>query len=117
MIRATVLIDRCDRAIAIPNTWTADRAAREQLPLTLRVYTRLILTDKHSLSERVICSKFIRPALRKAGWDEMLQIREEVGFTKGRIIARGKLVYREQPARRHRNMRRLLRNPSKLAPV
>jgi hypothetical protein len=30
----------------------------------------------------------------RAGWDEMLQIREEVGFTKGRIIVRGKLVTR-----------------------
>jgi len=51
-------------------------------------------TDKGSLSERDICTKFITPALRKAGWDEMLQIREEVGFTKGRIIVRGKLVSR-----------------------
>ena len=48
--------------------------------------------DKHSFSERDICTKFITPALRQAGWDEMLQIREEVGFTKGRIIVRGKLV-------------------------
>ncbi len=51
-------------------------------------------TDKKSLSERDICTKFITPALRKAGWDEMLQIREEIGFTKGRIIVRGKLVSR-----------------------
>ena len=50
--------------------------------------------DKRSLSERDICTKFITPALRKAGWDEMMQIREEVGFTKGRIIVRGKLVSR-----------------------
>ena len=41
--------------------------------------------DKKSLSERDICTKFITPALRKAGWDELLQIREEVSFTKGRI--------------------------------
>ena len=34
--------------------------------------------DKKSLSERDICTKFITPALRNAGWDEMLQIREEV---------------------------------------
>jgi type I restriction enzyme R subunit len=33
--------------------------------------------DKRSLSERDICTKFITPALRNAGWDEMLQIREE----------------------------------------
>lgn len=45
-------------------------------------------------SERDICTKFITPALRNAGWDEMLQIREEVSFTKGRIIVRGKLVSR-----------------------
>jgi len=50
--------------------------------------------NKKSLSERDICSKFITPALLEAGWDEMAQIREEVGFTKGRIIVRGKLVTR-----------------------
>ena len=50
--------------------------------------------DKRSLSERDICTKFITPALRNAGWDEMAQIREEVSFTKGRIIVRGKLVHR-----------------------
>jgi type I restriction enzyme, R subunit len=55
--------------------------------------------DKHSLTERDICTKFITPALRGAGWDEMLQIREEVGFTKGRIIVRGKLVTRGQAKR------------------
>ena len=50
--------------------------------------------DKRSLSERDICTKFITPALRNAGWDEMSQIREEVSFTQGRIIVRGKLVTR-----------------------
>lgn len=55
--------------------------------------------DKRALSERDICTKFITPALRNAGWDEMLQIREEVSFTKGRIIVRGKLVSRGQAKR------------------
>ena len=50
--------------------------------------------DKQSLTERDICTKFIMPALKSAGWDEMLQIREEVYFTNGRIIVRGKLVSR-----------------------
>jgi len=50
--------------------------------------------DKKSLSERDICSKFITPAVRNAGWDELSQIREQVYFTKGRIIVRGKLVTR-----------------------
>ena len=55
--------------------------------------------NKKSLSERDICTKFITPAVRKAGWDEMTQIREEVGFTKGRIIVRGKLVSRGKAKR------------------
>jgi type I restriction enzyme R subunit len=50
--------------------------------------------NKKKLSERDICTKFITPALRRAGWDELLQIREEVSFTRGRIIVRGKLVSR-----------------------
>jgi type I restriction enzyme, R subunit len=44
------------------------------------------------VSERDICTKFITPAVTKAGWDIDTQIREEVGFTKGRIIVRGKLA-------------------------
>ena len=55
--------------------------------------------DKRTLSERDICTKFITPALREAGWDEMSQIREEVSFTKGRIIVRGKLVSRGKAKR------------------
>ena len=55
--------------------------------------------DKRALSERDICTKFITPALRGAGWDEITQIREEVGFTKGRIIVRGKLVTRGKAKR------------------
>ena len=54
---------------------------------------------KRGLSERDICTKFITPALRAAGWDEQLQIREEVSFTKGRIIVRGKLVTRGKAKR------------------
>lgn len=55
--------------------------------------------EKRSLSERDICTKFITPALRSAGWDEISQIREEVSFTKGRIIVRGKLVSRGKSKR------------------
>jgi len=55
--------------------------------------------DKKALSERDICTKFITPHLVKAGWDTMLQVREEVGFTKGRIIVRGKLVSRGKEKR------------------
>ena len=55
--------------------------------------------DKRSLSERDICTKFITPALRGAGWDEMSQLREEVTFTAGRIVVRGKLVTRRKRKR------------------
>ncbi len=47
--------------------------------------------DRKLLSERDICTKFITPAIKAAGW---------VGFTKGRIIVRGKLVSRARPSRR-----------------
>jgi len=50
--------------------------------------------SKRDLSERDVCSKFITPAVLAAGWDLHAQIREEVSFTKGRIIVRGKLVTR-----------------------
>ena len=55
--------------------------------------------NKQDLSERDICSKFIGPAVYLAGWDPMLQIREEVSFTNGRIIVRGKLVTRGKAKR------------------
>ncbi|MGB7816653.1 MAG: DEAD/DEAH box helicase family protein [Methylotenera sp.] len=55
--------------------------------------------DKKKLSERDICSKFITPAITNAGWDLHSQIREEVGFTKGRIIVRGKLHTRGEQKR------------------
>jgi len=45
---------------------------------------------KRQLSERDICTKFITPALVAAAkWDQS-QIREEVYFTKGRVLVRGK---------------------------
>ena len=55
--------------------------------------------NKKELSERDICTKFITPALRQAGWDELTQLREEVSFTKGRIIVRGKMVTRGKAKR------------------
>ncbi|MDE0257526.1 MAG: DEAD/DEAH box helicase family protein [Gammaproteobacteria bacterium] len=55
--------------------------------------------DKRSLTERDICTKFITPALRAAGWDEISQLREEVTFTAGRIVVRGRLVARRKRKR------------------
>lgn len=54
--------------------------------------------DKKKLSERDICSKFINPALEQAGWVAH-QIREEVTFTNGQIMVRGKLHTRGERKR------------------
>ena len=53
--------------------------------------------NKKELSETDIRTKFITPAIEKAGWDILSQLREEYPITKGRIIARGKECKRENP--------------------
>jgi type I restriction enzyme R subunit len=58
--------------------------------------------NKKDLSERDICTKFITPAMTKAGWDVVTQVRENVHLTKGRVIVRGKARHP-----RHRKVRRL----------
>ncbi|MCM5557503.1 EcoAI/FtnUII family type I restriction enzme subunit R [Pleomorphomonas sp. JP5] len=55
--------------------------------------------DKKALSERDICTKFITPAITGAGWDVQEQVREEVTFTKGRIIVRGRMHGRGEVCR------------------
>ena len=55
--------------------------------------------DKRDLTERDVCTKFITPALLKAGWDVMSQIREEKYFTDGRIRVRGNICTRGQRKR------------------
>ncbi len=52
------------------------------------------MTTKKELSERDICTKYIQPALEKAGWNPLTQIREEVSFTDGRIYVKGNLSIR-----------------------
>jgi type I restriction enzyme R subunit len=52
------------------------------------------MTYKRDLSERDICTKFINPALEKAGWDLQKQVREEVSFTDGRVYVKGNLSVR-----------------------
>ena len=49
--------------------------------------------DKHDLSERDICTKFITPAIQQAGWLQH-QFREEVNLTDGRVMVRGSLAAR-----------------------
>lgn len=55
--------------------------------------------EKKTLSERDICTKFITPAIVNAGWDIQTQVLEEVGFTKGRVIVRGRMHTRGEAKR------------------
>jgi len=55
--------------------------------------------DKKKLTERDICTKFINPALKQAGWDIQSQVREEFPVTNGRIIVRGRMHTRARPRR------------------
>lgn len=52
------------------------------------------MTSKKNLTERDICTKCIQPALEKAGWNQITQIREEVSFTDGCIYVKGNLSSR-----------------------
>lgn len=51
--------------------------------------------DKKKLTERDICTKYILPALKKAGWDVMSQIREEVALRDGKVVVRGNVAARK----------------------
>ncbi len=55
--------------------------------------------NKKQMSEQDIRSKFITPAIVEGGWDLLTQIREEVTFTQGKVIVRGKLVSRGKAKR------------------
>ncbi|MBC7798949.1 MAG: DEAD/DEAH box helicase family protein, partial [Pyrinomonadaceae bacterium] len=57
------------------------------------------MIDKKSLSEQDICTKFITPAIVKAGWDSTTQFLQEVSFTDGKIYVRGKLHSRGKAKR------------------
>jgi type I restriction enzyme, R subunit len=47
--------------------------------------------DKKQMSEQDIRTKFITPAIEAGGWDVRTRVREEVTFTAGRVIVRGRL--------------------------
>jgi type I restriction enzyme R subunit len=52
--------------------------------------------DKKDLTERDICTRFITPSLRAAGWDWDSQFREEVNLTSGRVVVRGNKAKRDE---------------------
>lgn len=52
--------------------------------------------EKKELSETDICNLFITPAIQKACWDPMKQIRWEVTLTPGPVIVRGNMSSRNK---------------------
>lgn len=50
--------------------------------------------DKKKLTETDIITKFILPAVESAGWDKMIQLRQEVKLRDGKVIVRGQLGMR-----------------------
>ncbi|GME39851.1 MULTISPECIES: EcoAI/FtnUII family type I restriction enzme subunit R [unclassified Pantoea] len=52
--------------------------------------------NKAQLTETDIVTKFILPAVKKAGWDDMTQIRQEVKLRDGKVVVRGKLASRQK---------------------
>lgn len=50
--------------------------------------------DKRELSEQDIASKYITPAIQRAGWDLMTQVREQLSLTAGQVKVRGQLATR-----------------------
>lgn len=51
--------------------------------------------NKKDLSETDIINKFIRPAIKNSGWDDMTQIREEVKLRNGKVVVRGQMASRQ----------------------
>jgi type I restriction enzyme, R subunit len=50
---------------------------------------------KRDLTETEVRNQFIRPAIEKAGWNPLSQIREEYSLTAGRIVVRGQKASRD----------------------
>ncbi|GAB3282861.1 EcoAI/FtnUII family type I restriction enzme subunit R [Parahaliea aestuarii] len=50
---------------------------------------------KKQLTETDIITKFLLPAIEQAGWDSMLQIRQEVKLRDGKVIVRGQMGVRK----------------------
>ncbi|KAB1506367.1 EcoAI/FtnUII family type I restriction enzme subunit R [Photobacterium damselae] len=52
--------------------------------------------SKSQLSEADIISKFILPAIKSNGWDDMTQIRQEVKLRDGKVVVRGQIAARKK---------------------
>lgn len=49
---------------------------------------------KREMNETEVCQAFITPAIAKAGWNKLTQIRREYSFTDGQVLVRGKIAVR-----------------------
>ncbi|WP_445399424.1 EcoAI/FtnUII family type I restriction enzme subunit R [Zobellella sp. An-6] len=52
--------------------------------------------NKSALTETDIITKFILPSVKEAGWDDMMQIRQEVKLRDGKVIVRGQVAARKK---------------------
>lgn len=52
--------------------------------------------NKAKLTETDIITKFILPAVKDAGWDDMRQIRQEVKLRDGKVVVRGQAAARKK---------------------
>ncbi len=52
--------------------------------------------NKAKLTETDIITKFILPAVKSVGWDDMTQIRQEVKLKDGMVIVRGQMAARKK---------------------
>ena len=52
--------------------------------------------SKSQLSETDIISKYILPAIKSNGWDDMTQIRQEVKLRDGKVVVRGQIAARKK---------------------
>ena len=52
--------------------------------------------NKAKLTETDIITKFILPAVKKVGWDDMTQIRQEVKLRDGKVVVRGQAAARKK---------------------
>jgi len=52
--------------------------------------------SKATLTEADIISKYLLPAIKAAGWDDLTQIRQEVKLRDGKVVVRGQLAARQK---------------------
>lgn len=52
--------------------------------------------NKATLTEADIISKYLLPAIKAAGWDDLTQVRQEVKLLDGKVVVRGQMAARKK---------------------